>query len=306
MGILDGQVAVVLGASRGIGRGIAIKLGEEGAIVYAGARTLKKGAFRTVGPGEVQIPGTLEETVQEIRDSGGEAVAVECDAGDETSIEKLIGSAIEHHGRIDLLVCSLLPDDQFEGSFWELPLSTWDDQFAIGPRAYYAAARIAAPYMSKAGSGLMVFLSSPGGALDFYSAAYCVARAATDRLAQAIDSELRERGVTAISLWPSYIRTERVEQALAGNAVGFSLEPEIDLSKESNSPELVGMTVARLTADPDQLAIGGSVQLLATLCARYGLHDIDGSEACLSRQLREMVETTGTIAPSAYIKRSSE
>lgn len=313
MGILAGRVAVVLGASRGIGHGIARTLGSEGAIVFAGARTVKAGETRVVGPAGVKVPGSLEETVQEIEKAGGQAVAVHCDVRDDASIERLIGRAIEDHGRIDILACSLLPDvldcslsldTHYEGKFWQLPLSAWDDQFVIGPRAYYAAARAAAPRMSKAGSGLMVFLSSPGGALDFYGVPYCVARAATDRLAQAVDNELREQEVTAVSLWPNYIRTERVTQARAGEDVGFSMDSGSDFSKEANSPELVGLAVAHLAADPDRLALSGAVHLLADLSARYGLRDIDGSEAYDDPDLRDMIETTGTIAPSAYIKKS--
>lgn len=299
MGILNGQVAVVLGASRGIGRGIAISLAREGATIFVAARTLEAGETRPVGPDDVKVPGTLEESVLEINKAGGEAFAIYCDVRDDASIERLIENVIESHGRLDILACSLLPDDQFEGHFWELPLSAWDNQFIVGPRAYYAAARVAAPHMSKAGSGLMVFISSPGGAFDFYSIPYCVARAATDRLSQAIDSELREKGVTAVSLWPSYIRTERVLQAHAGEAVGFSVEPEVDLELEANSPQLVGSVIAHLAADPDKLALGGGVQLLADLSTRYDLLDDDDSKAVYP----EGVEKVGPIAPSAYMKR---
>ena len=302
MGILDGRVAVVLGASRGIGGGIARGMGREGAFVFAGARTLRAGEMRAVGPAGLKVPGSLEETVQEIKEAGGEALAIQCDIRDDASTEGLIAAAIERHGRIDILACSLLPDAQFEGRFWELPLSAWDDQFIVGPRAYYAAARAAAPHMQKAGSGMMAFISSPGGAFDFYSAPYCVARAATDRLAQAIDSELRPFGVAAITLWPTYMRTERVLEAKAGKNPGFSLETEVDLSINADDPDLAGQVLARLAADGDLLTFSGKVHILNHLAKRYSLKDTDGSEAAPVDDVDELISATGTLAPSAYIR----
>lgn len=304
MGILDGRVAVVLGASRGIGRGIASGLGREGAFVFAGARTVKAGQMRAVGPAGLEVPGSLEETVEEIKEAGGEAIAIHCDVRDDASIEGLIGAAIEHHGRIDILACSLLPDAQFEGQFWKLPLSAWDDQVIVGPRAYYAAARAAAPHMSKAGSGMMAFISSPGGAFDIYSVPYCVARAATDRLAQAIDSELRPSGVAVITLWPTYMRTERVLQAKAGENPGFSVENEIDLSIDADDPKLAGQVLARLAVDSDLLNLSGKVHILNHLAKRYSLKDTDGSEPAPVENVNELISKTGTLAPSAYIQTS--
>lgn len=304
MGILDGRVAIVLGASRGIGRGIARGLGREGAFVFAGARTVKAGQMRAVGPAGLEVPGSLEETVEEIKEAGGEAIAIHCDVRDDASIEGLIGAAIEHHGRIDILACSLLPDAPFEGQFWKLPLSAWDDQFIVGPRAYYAAARAAAPHMSKAGSGMMAFISSPGGAFDFYGVPYCVARAATDRLAQAIDSELRPSGVAVITLWPTYMRTERVLQAKAGKNPGFSVENEVNLSIHADDPDLAGQVLARLAADGDLLTFSGKVHILNHLAKRYSLKNTDGSAPAPVENVNELISRTGTLAPSAYIQDS--
>ncbi len=300
MSLLKDKVAVVIGASRGIGRGIAVGLGREGARVVVAARTKERGEKSKLGAEGYVVSGSLAETAAQIRDAGGEATTFPCDAQDTEQIHALVEETIERYGRLDILVTSLQPDGAVEGAFCDLPVSAWDGHMAVVPRAFYVAARAAAPHMTRQGSGLLATVSSPGGAFDFYSVPYCVARAAADRLAQALDHELGSSGVAAVSLWPTYMRTDRVRRAQAGEPQGFSIDGSLDLETEADAPELLGAAIARLSLDPELSTLSGKVQVLNYLAKRYGLMDENGSDPAPVPFLDELIAKTGSLAPSAY------
>lgn len=300
MSLLKDKVAVVIGASRGIGRGIAVGLGREGARVVVAARTKERREKSKLGAEGYVVSGSLAETAAEIRDAGGEATAIPCDALDVEQIHALVEETIKRHERIDILVTSLQPDSAVEGACCDLPVSAWDDHMATVPRAFYAAARAAMPHMTRQGSGLLAAVSSPGGAFDFYSIPYCVARAAIDRLAQALAHELGSSGVAAVSLWPTTMRTDRVRRAQAGETQGFSVDGSIDLETEGDAPELLGSAIARLSLDPELHKLSGKVQVLNYLANRYGLKDENGSDPAPVPHLDELIAKTGSLAPSAY------
>ena len=265
---LRGRVAVVTGASRGVGKGIALGLGEAGAIVYVTGRTAKPGA----APGG--LPGTIHETAAEVSALGGEGIAVRCDHGDDDDVAALFARVREEQGRVDLLVNNVwggyerfYDGSEFNpGPFWKQPLKLWDSMHRIGVRAHYVASVYAAPMMVERLGGLIVNISSYAAQTFIPPVAYGVAHAAIDRMAADMAQELREFGVAALSLYPGLVRTEAVLEA----AEFFDLS-------NSESPQFVGRAVAALAADPDVMRRSGGSYFAAELAEAYGFTDVDGN-----------------------------
>jgi len=157
MGALDGAVAIVTGASRGIGKGCAIELGAAGATVYVTGRTVEEGAH--------PLPGTVAATAQEVDAAGGRGIAVPCDHRDDDAVRALFARVASEQGRLDVLVNNafLIPKELTSGKpFWKVPLSNWDDMIDVGTRSAYVASALAAEAMVTQGRGLIVNISSSG------------------------------------------------------------------------------------------------------------------------------------------------
>ncbi len=262
MRALEGHVAVVTGASRGIGRGIALELGAAGAIVYVTGRTVKAG----VGP----LPGTIGETAEQLSKLGGRGIAVQLDHGDDAQIAELFARvAREQAGRLDILVNNVfkVPDPPiWGGNFWEHPLSVWDDQVGIGLRAHYVASVYGAPLMVARRRGLIANISSRGGGGYAMSTAYGVGKCGLDRLAADMAHELRPHGVAAVSLWPSAVRTEFVIDQAAKRDL------PIDLTN-AESPRFTGSAIVALASDARVLERSGKTFRVKELAASYGFVD---------------------------------
>ncbi len=156
MSALEGKVCVVTGASRGVGKGVALGLGEAGATVYV--------TGRTETPGQAPLPGTIGETAEAVTERGGRGIPVRCDHGDDEQIRALFERVQKEQGRLDVLVNNVfkIPDPPvWGGGFWEHPVSVWDDMVGIGLRAHYVASVHAAPLLIAAQRGLIVNISSP-------------------------------------------------------------------------------------------------------------------------------------------------
>lgn len=264
---LQGQVAVVTGASRGVGKGIALGLGEAGATVYVTGRSVAPGA----------LPGTIDETAAQVTALGGRGIAVRCDHAVDAEVEALFARVHAEQGRIDILVNNAfaIPDGQLSGNFWELPIAQWDVMHTVGLRSHYVAGVLAARAMVQARRGLIVNVSSFGAKIYAISVAYGVGKAGVDRMSRDMGRELRPFGVTAVSLWPGIVKTERL-----------LLEPErlpFDLSN-SESPQLSGRAVAALATDAGVLDKTGKALVVAELAAEYGFTDIDGSRPASLRR----------------------
>ena len=149
--------------------------------------------------------------------------------------------------------------------FWEQPLWRWDAMFSAGVRAHYYASQLAAPAMVASRRGLIVNISTWAAQKHIANVAYGVSKAATDKMTADMAVELRPYGVTAVSLYPGLVRTEKVMEAAAW----------LDLTN-SESPEFVGRAVAALAGDPDLMRHTGSVLVAARLAVEYGFTDIDG------------------------------
>ena len=263
---LEGGVAVVTGASRGVGRGVAEGLGEAGMVVYA--------TGRTASDGDSGLPGSLAATVREVSELGGEGIAVCCDHTRDDEVDALFGRVLEERGRIDVLVNSawggyerMSEDGEFTWPkpFWEQPRWRWDAMFNAGVRAAYVASRAAAAAMVARSSGLIVHISGWAAQKHVANVAYGASKAATDKLARDMAHELRPLGVSVVSLYPGIVRTEAVLRDAEF----------LDLSN-SESPRFIGRAVAALAADPEVLSRSGEVLLAAALAREYGFEDVDG------------------------------
>ena len=267
MKTLDGKVAVVTGASRGVGRGVALALGDAGATVYVTGRTTE---------GERSVGATAEEVSRR----GGVGVAARCDHADDEQTRAVFERVRSEHGGLDVLVNNVfaIPKEKFWGTpFWEQPIALWDTMHTVGLRSHYVASVFAAPLLIERG-GLIVNVSSFGGAGYQLNVAYGVGKAGVDRLSADMAHELRSHGVACVSLYPGIVRTEYILEHAAH--LPFSLEA-------SESPELSGRAVAALAADPRVLEQTGTVQVVAELAARYGFEDVDGAVPPSLRSPRE-------------------
>lgn len=270
MASLTGTVAVVTGASRGVGKGVALGLGEAGATVYVTGRATRE------GESVEYLPGTIGETSAAVTALGGTGVAVRCDHRDDAQVAALFARVrVEQGGRLDILVNNVWggyeymmePGGEFTWGrpFWEQPTWRWDAMFAAGVRAHYVASQHAARLMVARRHGLIVTISFFAGQKYMGNAAYGVAKAADDRMAADMAHELRPHDVAAVSLYPGLVRTEAVMQF--PDAFDFS---------NSESPQFIGRAVAGLVADPRVMDKSGQVLVAAALAEEYGFADVDG------------------------------
>lgn len=270
MGSLKNRIALVTGASRGVGRGVALGLGEAEATVYITGRAVEP------GNGPMGLPGTIQETAEEVNRLGGIGIPVRCDHTDDHQVEALFEQIDREQNRFDLLVNSVWGgyERMFENNeftwpypFWMQPIWRWDAMFNAGVRAHYVASTLAAKRMVKQGSGLIVNISFWAAQKRIGNVAYGVSKAATDQMTAYMAEELRPHNVTVISVYQGLVRTESVIRAAA----------YLDLSN-SESPQFIGRAVAALASDPDVMKRTGTVCVAAALGQEYGFDDIDGRQ----------------------------
>jgi NAD(P)-dependent dehydrogenase (short-subunit alcohol dehydrogenase family) len=268
MGSLTGKVAVVTGASRGIGKGIAIALGEQGATVYV--------TGRTVTPGTYPLPGTVGETAAEIDRRGGKGIAVQVDHANDDQVAALFEQVAREQGRLDLLVNNAfaLPEDLIEpGSFWEKPLSNWE-MIDVGVRSNFVAAWHAAKIMVPQKSGLIIAISGYVGVTYTYGVVFGTCKSAVDRMARDMAVELQPHNIASISLWQGLTFTERANRNLERNPA--MKERTVTNPLIGCSPEFPGRVIAALVADPEIMKRSGGTFITAEVAQDYGVTDVDG------------------------------
>ncbi|MFC4376069.1 SDR family NAD(P)-dependent oxidoreductase [Nocardia halotolerans] len=266
---LGGKVAIVTGASRGVGRGIALALGEAGAKVYVTGRSVR-GEPTTEG-----LPGTIDDTADAVTARGGLGVAIRCDHTDDADTEKLFAEVAESDGKLDLLVNNAWsgyerwPEAKFDAPFWKQPPWRWE-LFAGSLRGQFVASRLAAPLMIPQRSGLIVNVSFTDGDVYLGQTAYDVCKSASDRMVVGMAYELRKHGVGAVAVHPGFVRTERVEAAweLLGDGP----------AQVVHSPEYVGRAIAHLAVEPEIGEQSGQRLAVGDLAVRYGFADTDGRQ----------------------------
>lgn len=269
---LSGRTALVLGASRGIGKGIALELGAAGAHVYVAGRTLDPDSAR---------PGSVSATASEVEALGGRATAVRCDATSDADIASVIERIGAEHDALHVLVNSVFDASSFGATigkpFWELPVEAWRDIVDVGTRSAYVACVQAAPLLLAAGAregAVIANVSALGARKYLYNVPYGVGKAALDKMTADMAHDLRERGVAVVSLWPNVTRTEGIDAAIrAGETERFERFGGAD---GLETPRYNGRAVVALAADPDRMERSGEYFWTAELGELYDFTDENG------------------------------
>ncbi|MDT4818042.1 3-oxoacyl-[acyl-carrier-protein] reductase FabG [compost metagenome] len=283
---LAGRVAVVTGASRGAGRGIAQELGAAGATVYVTGRSTRARPADSYGQllalSELAaLPGTIDDTADEVTQFGGHGIAVACDHTKEDEVAALFARVEREQGRLDLLVNNAWGGHEsftgvFEAPFWEHPLANWDSMFDRGVRNHLVASRCAAPGMVARKQGLIVTTTFwDRGHYLRGNLFYDLAKASMTRLAFGIAQELQPHGVASVAVSPGWMRTEFV---LAGHKTDEAHWQERPALARTESPRYLGRAVAALAGDAQVLDKTGQVLRVADLARAYGFTDIDGRQ----------------------------
>nr|XP_033817791.1 dehydrogenase/reductase SDR family member 1-like isoform X2 [Geotrypetes seraphini] len=235
--LLSGQVCIVTGASRGIGKGIALQLSEARATVYITGRN----------------KDTLDQTAQEVQSRGGKCIPVVCDSTKDEDIKLLFDRVRrEQKGRLDILVNNAFAGVQaimanHTKPFWESPTSCWDEVNNAGLRGHYICSVYAARMMVPAQRGLIVVISSIGGLMYFSNVPYGVGKEACDRLAADCAIELRKHSIAYVSLWPGAVLTETVEECMAKmDSSDPQLEEFRKIFSQPETAELSGKCIVSL------------------------------------------------------------
>lgn len=283
---LEDCVAVVTGASRGAGRGIAQELGAAGATVYVTGRSTREQQPDTYGQllglaGRGALPGSIDETAEEVTRMGGRGIALRCDHTREDEVAALFERVQREAGRIDLLVNNAWGGHEtfngvFDAPFWEHPLANWDSMFDRGVRNHLLASRFAAPMMVKRKRGLIV--TTTFWDRDRYlrgNLFYDLAKASMTRLAFGMAQELRPHGVASLAVSPGWMRTEFV---LMGHKTDEAHWQERPALARTESPRYLGRAAVALAGDARVLGKSGAVHRVADLALEYGFTDIDGRQ----------------------------
>ncbi len=268
---LAGKVALVTGASRGIGKGIALALAEQGATVYITGRTVKEGDYYLPGT----VGGTAAECAARGKGSGGKGVAVACDHGDDKAVARLFEQIRREQGRLDILVNNAftLSNDLLEPQgFWEKPLSNLE-MWEVGVKSNYVAAWHAARIMVPQKSGLIVAICGYTGVTYTYGVIFGTAKSAVDRMSRDMAIELEPYNIASVSLWQGLTLTEKAQHNLAKMA---SKMTGSITGQAGSSVEHPGRVIAAMAADPNIMARSGATYITAELADEYGVTDIDG------------------------------
>jgi NAD(P)-dependent dehydrogenase (short-subunit alcohol dehydrogenase family) len=270
---------LVTGASRGAGRAVAAVLGEHGATVYVSGRSVR-GQSTTDN-----LPGTIEESAEEVTRRGGQGIALRCDHTNEREVESLLLKVRDQQGRLDILVNNAWGG--YEGGrlmpsyFWEAPLRLWDAMFERGLKAHLLTTYFAIPLMIKSASATRTRSSHLPGLIvstvawdhdKYIGNFYDVAKHSIVRLLWGLSMELRQHHIATVAVAPGFMRTERV-MSHASEGADWKKIPWL---KRSESPEYLGRAVAALSCDPGVMRKSGKAFHVGELAREYGFTDIDG------------------------------
>ncbi|XP_052061486.1 dehydrogenase/reductase SDR family member 1-like isoform X2 [Mytilus californianus] len=294
---MAGKVCIVTGATRGIGKGIALQLRQAGATVYITGRTLTALKGDPVG-------GSLTDTANEIENRGGKCIPVQCDHSKDSDIEELFNRVSkEQNGHLDLLVNNAYAavkaiSDNIGKPFWEQPITMWDTVNIVGLRNHYLCSVHAAKLMTARKTGLIVNVSSFGGLKYLFNVPYGVGKEANDRMAADCAVELRKMNVAFVSLWPGPVNTENIKELMKTGGFGTDKPasgnmPKVDAAKlfeNGETSEYAGKAIVALATDQNIMKKSGKILMTADLGYEYGFKDIDGKDPFNMRQVNELLK----------------
>ncbi|TQK72132.1 MULTISPECIES: SDR family NAD(P)-dependent oxidoreductase [unclassified Nocardioides] len=274
----DRRVAVVTGASRGLGKGIALALGEAGYTVYV--------TGRSVAPGSHDLGGTIGETAEQVTERGGTGVAVACDHRDDGAVAALVEQVRREQGHLDLLVNNAfaVPDEVTAGGgFWEKPLDAVM-MFDVGLRSTYTTTWHATPLLLESAqrAPLVVNISGFGAVCYLHGPAYGAVKAGVDKMTHDMAVDLADTGVSVVALWPGLLRTERTMRVVDADPDLYAASLPI-----MEHPELTGRVIAALAGGPAGVKREktGRALIGAELASELGVSDVDGRTPVSRRDL---------------------
>lgn len=271
---LAGRVAVVTGASRGAGKGIARALGAAGATVYVTGRSKEEG--------DAPLPGTVYATAEAIAAAGGQGVPVVCDHASDEQVAALFEQVKADHGKLDILVNNAtFVHDQLihKGPFWQKPLDMVD-VLDVGLRSAYVASWYAAPLMMHQNRGLIVFPSSFGARCYMHGPSYGAQKAGVDKMAYDMSVDLRPANIASVSIWMGMLKTERTKAVIAAEPDKYQGFWEI-----AESPDFTGHLITALYNDPGLMEKTGQALIGAELAGSYGIRDENGVQPPSHREI---------------------
>ncbi len=285
---LSGKIALVAGATRGAGRGIAVALGAAGATVWCSGRTAM---------GQVGMPGrpeTIEQTAELVTAAGGRGIPVRCDHTIEAEVAALVARIGAESGGLDILINDIWGGDDlvdWAKPFWEADMRT---AWALIERAIFShmiTARHATPLLLKAERGLIVEITDGETAGYRGHLLYDFVKAGVIRLAYGMAWDLKDTNVTSIAVSPGYLRSEDMLRHFGVTEEtwrdGMKKDP---FWEQSETPAFVGRAVAALAADPDVKARSGGAYLATHLARDYGFTDVDGRQPAFWISIEKMIE----------------
>ncbi len=262
-----GPIAVVTGASRGAGRGIAIALGGHGCTVYVTGRSEKKG--------DAPLPGTIHDTAAAVTAAGGKGIPVRVDHADDAQVKALFEQVRREAGRLDILVnnaCALHDQLTAPGHFWEKPLELVD-MLDVGLRSGYVATYYAAPMMIERRSGLVIFTSASGSVHYVYGPAYGAHKSGMDKFAADMAVDFQDHNVAALSVWMGPLLTDRLQAVIASDPQKYG-----HLTNVTETPEFTGEVIWALYSDPSLMELSGQTLIGAEMAMKYGIRDRGGRQ----------------------------
>ena len=268
------KVAIVTGASRGAGKGVAMGLGANGMTVYVTGRS------KTVGDAKgwdgSPLPGTVSDTAQAVTDSGGRGVGVICDHADDAQVARLFEQVMDEQGQVDILFnnAAYIHYQLIEQKpFYEKELEA-QNILDVGLRSAYVASWHAAGIMAKQKSGLIGMGSSFGAACYMHGAAYGAQKAGLDKMAHDMAVDLKSHNVHTVSVWMGPMLTER-----ALNAAKVHPEQYEDFMKIAETPQFTGHILYAIATDPKAAEISGKTVVAAEIAQeRYAMTDTNGKQ----------------------------
>jgi NAD(P)-dependent dehydrogenase (short-subunit alcohol dehydrogenase family) len=260
-------VAVVTGASRGAGRGIAIALGSYGCTVYVTGRSEKAG--------DAPLAGTIHETAYAVTAVGGRGIAVRVDHANDKQVKALFEQVQREQGQLDILVnnaCLIRDELMHPLNFWEKPLNVVD-MLDVGLRSSYVASYYAAPMMVAQQKGLVIFTSASGAVHYVFGPAYGAHKAGMDKFAADMAVDFKPFGVAALSIWMGALLTERLKLMIEAEPKKYG-----KLTEMAETPEFTGHIIWALYNDPALMDLSGQTAIGAELAVKYGIKDTDGRQ----------------------------